>query len=99
LRNGDEQKDGGNVREINTQVLTFVQRPSVRIGPEIKVDVEQERVGKSDADHRNGVGDAQKRGPGVRTKVEQTMKRDHEIARVPTAHGQGEKGKKTLDIA
>ena len=56
------------------------------------MNVEQERVSESDADDGDRVGDAQQCGPGVRSEIEETVKRDHEVARVPPAHGQGEQG-------
>jgi len=54
------------------------------------VDVQQERVSKSDADDGDGISDAQQRGPGVGAEIEETVQRDDEVARVPPAHREGE---------
>jgi hypothetical protein len=64
----------------------------------MKVNVKQKRVSKSDTDDRDGVSDTQQRGPGVRAEIEETVKRDDEIARVPATHCEGECSQKSLDI-
>src|SRR6185369_11860675 len=69
------------------------------IRPEIKVNVQQKRVGESDADDGDGISDAQQRGPGIVAEIEETVQSDDEVARVPPAHREGEQCEETLDVA
>jgi len=62
------------------------------VRPEVKVDMKQERVGKSNANNGNSVCESQQRGPSIRTEIEETVQSDNEIAGVPAAHRQRQEG-------
>ena len=86
LRHRNDKKNRRNIREINADILAFCQRAIVRVGPEMKVDVEQKRIGKGDTDNGDSVSKSQQRGPGVRTQIEETVQRDNEITGMPATH-------------
>jgi len=69
----------------------------VRVGPEMKVNVEQERIGESNTDDGDGIGDAKQSGPSVWAEVEKIVERDDQVSGVPSAHGECEGGKYSLD--
>ena len=97
LRYGNEKKDCGNVTKIDTQPFTLRQRAGVSVGPQVKVDVQQEGIRESNTDDRDGVGDSEKGGPGIKSEIEKPVESDNQITCMPTAHGQGEGGEEALD--
>src|SRR6185503_8263579 len=64
----------------------------------MKVNVKQKRVSKSDTDDGDSVRNTQQQGPGVRTEIEEAVKRNDEVARVPATHREGECRQKSLDV-
>jgi hypothetical protein len=96
LRYGDDQEDRRDVREIDADVFAAIQLAPLCVGPKVQVNVQQQRVSKGDADDRYGVRDAQQRGPGVRTEIEQAVQRDDEIAGVPAAHRKRQRGEQSF---
>ena len=69
----------------------------MRVGPEMKVNVKQKGVSKSDADDGDRIGEAQQSGPGVGAEIEKVVQGDDEIGCVPPAHRERERREYSLD--
>ncbi len=45
----------------------------MRVGPEMKVNVEKKRVSERDADNGDRICEAEQRGPGIEAEIEKSV--------------------------